>query len=323
MTSSPSMSTTGPATSDRWTLIASSALAYITAVGLHEHLGHAVTCSLLGSHPTELGAFYINCDNSGLSDLRLRLVALAGPVVSLAIGVVAFLVLRCRPPRKSNAYFFVWLLGCLGLMAATGYLFFSGVTGIGDFGTGRDGVFYQMSPEWLWQIMLTVIGIASYLLIVRLALREIEPHLSGVGRPRIRAASRLVLTSYLTGVVVRPRDWAAQPAGGDPCGNISGSLQLRRGLCFAMDDAVVGSRAAGRGARVNRSAQLAVDCVGGRRHARLCPGLWTDPALLATRHEPTGVDGAASPRQCPSPTCAATAPTIQVRSAAEWLLSPV
>ena len=202
MTQSPSVPTTGPSTSDRLTLIAISALAYITAVGLHEHLGHALMCILLGSHPTELGAFYINCDYSGLSDLRIRLVALAGPVISLAIGVVAFLVLRYRPPHRSNAYFFVWLLGSLGLMGATGYLFFSGITGIGDFGSSRDGVFYQVSPEWLWRIVLTIIGIASYLLIVRLAVREIDPHISGVGRPRIRYARLLVLTSYLTGIVV-------------------------------------------------------------------------------------------------------------------------
>jgi len=202
MTQSPANAPAGPAASDRLTLIALSALAVITAVGLHEHLGHAFTCLLLGSHPTELGAFYVNCDDAGLSDLGIRLVALAGPAVSLALGVVAFLGLRYRPPRGPNAYFFVWLLGSLGLMSATGYLFFSGLTGIGDFGAGRDGVFYQVSPEWLWRLSLTVMGIASYLLIVRLALREIDPYLSGVGRARVRSASRLALTSYLTAVVV-------------------------------------------------------------------------------------------------------------------------
>jgi hypothetical protein len=142
MAQSPVVPMVKPATSDRLTVIALSALAYIVAVGLHEHLGHTLACYLLGSHPTELGAFYSNCDYSGLSDLRIRLVTLAGPVVSLAIGVVCFLVLRYRPPRASNSYYFVWLLGALGLMAASGYLLFSGITGIGDFGTTRDGFFY-------------------------------------------------------------------------------------------------------------------------------------------------------------------------------------
>ena len=202
MTPSPAAPAAQPARSDRLTVIALSALAYIVAVGLHEHLGHSLACLLLGSHPTELGAFYSNCDYSGLSDLRIRLVALAGPVVSLAIGVVCFVLLRLRPPRAANGYYFVWLLGTLGLMAATGYLFFSGMTGIGDFGTTRDGVFYQAAPEWLWRVILTVVGLAAYFLVIRLAVRELDPHIGGVGRVRIRYARLLVLASYLTGVVV-------------------------------------------------------------------------------------------------------------------------
>jgi hypothetical protein len=199
---SPSVSTTKPVTSDRLTLIAISALASVAGVGLHEHLGHALTCVLLGGHPTELGAFYVNCDYAGLSELRIRLVALAGPLVSLAIGVVCFLVLRVRPPARPNAYFFTWLLGTLGLMSATGYPLFSGVSGVGDFGTSPDGFLYQVSPEWLWRLILTIVGIAGYVLIVQFAVHEIDPHISGVGRPRIRYARLLVLTSYLTGVGV-------------------------------------------------------------------------------------------------------------------------
>ncbi len=179
-----------------------SALAYIAAVGLHEHFGHSLACIVLGSHPSEVGAFYVNCDYTGMSDLSIRLVALAGPLVSLIIGIVSFLVLPRIPPRKSAAYYFVWLLGTLGFMAATGYLLFSGITGIGDFGTDRDGIFYQASPAWLWQIGLTIVGLVSYYLTVRIAVRKIDQHIGGIGRPRIRYARHLALTSYLTGAVV-------------------------------------------------------------------------------------------------------------------------
>ena len=88
-----------PSTPDRPTLIAISAVAYIAAVGLHEHLGHTLACITLGSHPTEVGAFYINCDYAGMSDISIRLVALAGPLVSLLIGIVSFLILYRRAPR--------------------------------------------------------------------------------------------------------------------------------------------------------------------------------------------------------------------------------
>ena len=61
---------------DTISLIAVSCLAYIASVALHEHLGHAAACVLLGSHPPELGAFYISCDDARLADLAMRGVAL-------------------------------------------------------------------------------------------------------------------------------------------------------------------------------------------------------------------------------------------------------
>ncbi len=191
-----------PSPPDRLTLIAICALAYLAAVGLHEHLGHTAACIMLGSHPIEVGAFYVDCDYTGMSDIRIRLVALAGPVVSLVTGIVSFLVLSRLSPRMSAATYFVWLLGSIGFMAATGYLFFSGISGSGDFGTSRDGVFYQAAPAWLWRIILTIAGIASYILIISVAVRAIDQRISGAGSARIRYARQLALISYLTGAVV-------------------------------------------------------------------------------------------------------------------------
>ena len=191
-----------PVQTDWLTIAAISALAYIVAVALHEHLGHTTSCLLLGGYPTELGAFYVNCNYTGMSDLAIRLVALAGPVVSLLTGIVSFLSLRRVSPRKPALYYFVWLLGTIGFMTATGYLLFSGVSGIGDFGFTRDGVFYRASPAWLWQIGLSVLGAASYFLIARSAVRQIAPHIGGVGRAQITHARHLVLASYLTGAAL-------------------------------------------------------------------------------------------------------------------------
>jgi len=187
---------------DRLTLIAISALAYLVAVGLHEHLGHTAACIMLGSHPIEVGAFYVDCDYTGMSDTSIRLVALAGPVVSLVTGIVSFLVLSRVPLRMSAAAYFVWLLGSIGFMSATGYLLFSGISGIGDFGIGRDGLFDQAEPAWLWRSILTIAGIASYMLIIYLIVRAIDQRIGGAGRARIQYARHLALISYLTGAVV-------------------------------------------------------------------------------------------------------------------------
>ena len=128
------------------------------------------------------------CNYTGLSELYVRMVALAGPVVSLGIGIVCFLVLRHHPPHTPVAYYFFGLLGSIGLMSATGYLLFSGISGIGDLGTTPDGVFYMASPEWLYRIALTIAGMASYILIIHIAVREIDPHIGGTGKKRIRYA---------------------------------------------------------------------------------------------------------------------------------------
>ena len=112
---------------DLLTVISISALAYITSTGLHEHLGHTTACYLLGSRPTEIGAIYVTCNYvPPLSDMNIRLVALAGPLVSLLVGMVCFLVLHYRAPRSSQGFYFIWLLGSIGLMTATGFLFIFG-----------------------------------------------------------------------------------------------------------------------------------------------------------------------------------------------------
>ncbi len=188
-----------PRLPDRATLVAVSALAYLIAVGLHEHLGHATACALLGSRPTELGAFYVNCDDTRLSETRIRLVALAGPLMSLVTGFSCLALARVMPARARTAYYFFWLLGSLGFMTAAGYALFSGVSGIGDFGTGRDGAFYAIDPEWVVRVVLAVTGGVAYVWVVGFCAREIAPHAGGTGALRIGCARRTVLISYFTG----------------------------------------------------------------------------------------------------------------------------
>jgi hypothetical protein len=185
---------------DQLTLIAISALAYIVAVALHEHLGHATACVWLGHRVTEFGAFYVNCGGNEVSVLDKRLVALAGPFISLITGLVCFQFLK--PDARPLSFYFLWLLGSLGLMSATGYMLFSGVAGIGDLGTTVDGALQGVQPEWLWRVVLAVLGGACYFWVVRYMARRLEPRLNAAGADRIRCAKRVTLISYLTGAGV-------------------------------------------------------------------------------------------------------------------------
>lgn len=191
-----------PPLPDRLTLIAISALAYVIGVALHEHLGHALACVVLGSHPTEMGAYYVNCDDARLSSFSIRLVELAGPFVSVLTGVVCLALLRRLPRLTGSGFYFLWLLGALGLMDAAGYALFSGASGQGDLGTTSDGALYGATPEWLWRVALFVFGAITYRWVMRIAVAAIEPRVGGTGDGRVRGARLTALTSYLTGGAV-------------------------------------------------------------------------------------------------------------------------
>jgi hypothetical protein len=234
---------------DRLTLIAISALAYVLSVALHEHAGHAAACVLLGSHPLELGAFYVSCDDTLLGSMNVRLVALAGPLVSLFTGIACFLLLRGKRPEGRASWYFTWLLGSLGLMSAAGYPLFSGVAGIGDLGTGADAVFFGVSPEWVVRVTLTIVGAASYMGVVFLAARMIGPHVPGAGAARLRSARMIALTSYLTGGVVYLAIGVLNPYGfvivatsalASSMGGTSGLLWMMRVLKWDRDVAAPG-----------------------------------------------------------------------------------
>jgi hypothetical protein len=150
----------------------------------------------------EFGAFYVNCDYGAMSSVGVRLVALAGPIVSALTALVSFHVLSRLPAHSPVAFFFVWLLGSIGSMDAAGYALFSGFSGIGDLGFDLDGALHGAAPEWLWRIALVVGSYVAYRWVVRMFLRPIEARAAGVGRPRIQAAQRIARTAYFTGAAV-------------------------------------------------------------------------------------------------------------------------
>jgi hypothetical protein len=193
---------TNRTTTDYLTIIAISLLAYTLAVSFHEHLGHGLACLTLGGHPAELGAFYVHCQDDGMPDFNRRLVALAGPLMSLITGAAGLLLLDRLSSSASHLRYAAWLFGTIGLMTAAGYVLFSGVTGVGDLGTTRDGALYLATPEWLWRVALVVFGGASYGLVIYLSLRKMDQVMDGDGSERVRRAQRLALTSYLTGGVM-------------------------------------------------------------------------------------------------------------------------
>ncbi len=182
---------------DYLTVVALSLLAYTLTVLLHEHFGHALACLALGGRPVELGAFYVDCQYADMPDLSIRLVALAGPLVSLVTGAVGLLVVDRLPKAASHLRYWAWLFGTISLMTATGYLLFSGVTGLGDIGTSRSGALYLARPEWIWRGASIALGGAGYAAVIYLSLGRFDQLIGGEGAARVKRAQKLALTSYL------------------------------------------------------------------------------------------------------------------------------
>ena len=179
---------------DRWTLIGLALLLSPVLTMGHELAGHALTCLAVGQHPTELGAYYVECP--GATGWAGRVVAMAGTSVDVLLAVLAFLAWRhaLRPlPRLA-----LWIVFVVKGMVAAGYWLFSGVTGFGDWGTGAGGGIGPLPAPWLWRIGMVAIGLVAYIGVVRLAIRTLNAMLGG-GEQAARVRKQTALTVYLVG----------------------------------------------------------------------------------------------------------------------------
>ena len=183
---------------DWLTIIALAALAYVTGTALHEHLGHAASCVALGSDVKKFGAFYVECNDPRLSTLAVKMVALAGPVVSLLTGLACMRLLRVM--QSPLARLFTWMLASIGLMTAFGYMMFSGVAGIGDLGIGDDGVLHGVAMQWLWRIVMAGVGYFFYDRCVVWSMRTLAGIIGG-REDRPQRVQRIALLTYIAGAV--------------------------------------------------------------------------------------------------------------------------
>ncbi|NUM47781.1 MAG: hypothetical protein HUU38_24000 [Anaerolineales bacterium] len=187
---------------DFLTLMMIAAFSFILATAFHEHGGHALACAAQGGLPKELGAFYIDCDYRAMSDFGIRMVAFAGPLMSLLVGLVSLVFFDRTAKAQSAHKFFWWHFATANLMVAVGYLLFSGFSGIGDLGMGPNEGLHGLEPAWLVRILLVLMGIAGYYGVILVSIRKMDSFIGGEGAERVGRAQMLSLTAYLTGGIV-------------------------------------------------------------------------------------------------------------------------
>jgi hypothetical protein len=137
---------------DLLTIIAISVVALMLSTMLHEALGHGVLALLTGATSGTLTTV------AWSSVFDSRLVAAGGTIVNLTAGFVFWVALRAARNASARTRFFLLISCAFNLFAGTGYFFFSGVSGFGDW----QQVIAELHPYWLWRVLLILVGMASY-----------------------------------------------------------------------------------------------------------------------------------------------------------------
>ncbi|MEO8858424.1 MAG: hypothetical protein ABI343_15690 [Burkholderiaceae bacterium] len=181
---------------DAWTLLGLTLLLLPLLTMAHELLGHALVCVASGHHPSELGAYYVECPDTG--PWSRRIVAMAGTSVDVVLALLAGVAWRYvqQPLPKLVA----WIVFTVKGMVAAGYWMFSGVSNLGDWGPAAGGGIGPLPFPWLWRVLMFAIGLGVYILVVKGAIRMMFAMLGG-GEQARRTQRQIALTIYLVGGV--------------------------------------------------------------------------------------------------------------------------
>ncbi len=143
---------------DSLTVCAIGVVAYVIGDMLHEGIGHAALALLTGQHSGVLSTV------AWSSSFDSRLVAAGGTLVNLIAAAAFWGMLLAARNASATTRFFLLITAAFNLFDGTGYFFFSGVTNFGDWAA----VIAGMHPYWIWRTGLVVVGMASYLVAIRM-----------------------------------------------------------------------------------------------------------------------------------------------------------
>ncbi len=181
--------------SDLLTVIALAVVAYALANVVHEGLGHAGACVLIGGRPQVLSAIHFEGDYEAFGARGVWAVQAAGTVMNLVVVAASWMLLRAtRPGRSSSWRLFLWLVFTVNLLQATGYWLFSGLGNVGDWAAIAE----TTSRPGLARVVLAVVGGAGYVLAILASLVALRPFAGG-DDGRVARGRRIALTAYLTG----------------------------------------------------------------------------------------------------------------------------
>jgi hypothetical protein len=178
---------------DWLTVIAMAAIVMITSVTMHEGM-HAAACVAFGGSVLEFSSQHVECADADFASWQIRVKAGIAPVMNIAVGLLVLAGLRRWRDRSPESSFLLWLFAAVNLFTGAGYWIFSGATGVGDWAAVIEG----WQPDWLWRILIFVLGLATYSYFVWLLLTEMGQLIGGRAPELYHRANRLTLVSYVT-----------------------------------------------------------------------------------------------------------------------------
>ncbi len=179
---------------DWLTTIAISATAVSLEIAFHEGV-HAVTC-LFGGTLLELSALHVDCMDASVA--HGRFVAGSASIANIILGFLMLLWLRRSTTVSSEWRYFLWLFMLMNWLNGAGYWMFSGIANIGDWATVIDG----WEPQWVWRVMMTIIGTGCFAFFVWFALKEFGKIVGGQPDEQIGRAVKLTVISYGSALIV-------------------------------------------------------------------------------------------------------------------------
>ena len=130
----------------------------------HEAIGHGAACLSQGGHINLVTSVYFDCS------VKRGVVAAGGPIGDLIGAAIAWLLLQVTPPRLPRLRLLLLLITSFGVFWEAGYLLKAMITADGDSFFAVRGLFGQ--PDTWWRAVGVVLGLALYLLGIRVTLRS-------------------------------------------------------------------------------------------------------------------------------------------------------
>lgn len=184
---------------DLLTIGAMAILAYLISSFVHEGLGHGLASLIVGAPIQHVTSLDLASDLSHVSPWAARFVDAAGCLAQFIFAAIMYVIYRRTPASNPNWRFFTWLLYYINVIIPAGYMMALSFVPFGDWNAFVQG----LSPESLWRVVFTAIGLAlSLTAVFAWGVPQLNEFLGRDRAQRFRRAMQLTLATYLIGSIV-------------------------------------------------------------------------------------------------------------------------